>query len=101
MPFEKWCKGHIVLPLSVRPSPSASGVSNLRLSFFRREASVSFSFGDISSSSYFILFIVLLLCLSDLVKLCDHLVGEGELVTSLAHVYCLLCLIVPLAGYVL
>ena len=41
LPFEEWWKGHIVLPLSVRPSApppptSASGVSNLQLSFFKR-----------------------------------------------------------------
>ena len=31
--FEEWWKGHIVLPLAVRPSPCAAGVSNLCLSF--------------------------------------------------------------------
>ena len=46
LPFEEWWKGHIVLPLSVRPSPSTAGVSNSRLSF-SGEASVSF--GHISS----------------------------------------------------
>ena len=35
-PYEEWWKGHIVLPLTVRPSLSASGVSNLRFSFFFR-----------------------------------------------------------------
>ena len=30
-PFKEWWKGHIGLP--VCPSPSASGVSNLRLTF--------------------------------------------------------------------
>ena len=34
-PFEEWWKGHIVLPLSPRPSLSAPGASNLHLSFFR------------------------------------------------------------------
>ena len=39
-PFEEWWEGHIVLPLSVRPflsvSGAGSGVSNMRLKFFRR-----------------------------------------------------------------
>ena len=35
LPFEEWWKGHKVLPCqSVRPSLSASGVSNLRLFYF-------------------------------------------------------------------
>ena len=53
-PFEEWWKGHIVLPLSVRPRPrwrqqlllSFSGVSSLRLSF---SSGASVSFGHISS----------------------------------------------------
>ena len=95
-PFKEWWKGHIVLPLSVRPSSSASGVNNLRLSFcFFFQAGASVSYTDISSFSCFILFIILLLCLADLVKHFDHLDGDGE------HVQCLFCLLVPLVGYVL
>ena len=33
LPFEEWWKGHIVLPLSVCQSPSASDISNLHLRF--------------------------------------------------------------------
>ena len=36
LPFEKWWKGHIVLPVSVHPFPSAFGISNLHFKFFRQ-----------------------------------------------------------------
>ena len=32
-PFEEWWKGHLVLCLSIHPSMSAFGISNLSLSF--------------------------------------------------------------------
>ena len=60
--FEEWWKGHIVLPLSirpsVRPSRSVSGVSNLHLRFSGGGIRVvwtpgaSMSFGHISSYLY-------------------------------------------------
>ena len=53
LPFEEWRIGHIVLPLSVRPSPIASGISHLRLNVL---GMASASFGHIFSGFFFFFF---------------------------------------------
>ena len=46
LPFKEWWKRHIVLPLTISSSPSASGISDLHLSF---SDGASMSFGHIFS----------------------------------------------------